>query len=320
MIKKLLRNILPCIDIALVPLVFISAVTLRAVRRAGVGRLTFVKKTLLRVGVFPIADHYYEPMFNEKNLRQPLDADRNLPGIDLNVDEQLNFLTKIKFRDEINCRWKDYASLPEFCILNGSFEGGDADYWYSVIRYFRPKRIIEIGSGYSTLIARQAIERNNFDDEMYHCEHICVEPYEQSWLEGLGVKVLRVCVESVPLDFFDTLNENDILFIDSSHIIRPQGDVLYEFLELLPRLRKGVVVHIHDIFTPKNYSHSAIIKDVLFWNEQYLLEAFLTNNSDWKILGAVNYLKHNYFEKLRVVCPYLRQDNEPGSFYIRKIN
>ncbi|MCG6533542.1 MAG: class I SAM-dependent methyltransferase, partial [Syntrophales bacterium LBB04] len=77
--------------------------------------------------------------------------------------------------------------------------------------------------------------------------------------------------------------------------------------------------HIHDIFSPKDYLKEWVIDEVKLWNEQYLLEAFLTNNRDWKIIGALNYLHHNHFEQLSKKCPFLTQDREPGSFYIEKI-
>jgi hypothetical protein len=95
--------------------------------------------------------------------------------------------------------------------------------------------------------------------------------------------------------------------------------VLFEYLELLPALSPGVIVHIHDIFSPKNYLKGWLEDEVRFWNEQYLLEAFLTHNRDWKIIGALNYLHHNHYEKLKAVAPYLTHDREPGSFYIQKI-
>jgi len=119
---------------------------------------------------------------------------------------------------------------------------------------------------------------------------------------------------------FLELERNDLLFIDSSHIIRPQGDVLVEILEILPILKSGVIVHIHDIFTPKDYWDDLIIKDIRFWNEQYLLEAFLTFNKEYKIIGSLNFLKHHHYEELVRFCPMLKEENdkEPGSFYIMK--
>ena len=100
----------------------------------------------------------------------------------------------------------------------------------------------------------------------------CIEPYEMPWLEKTGVAVVRKKVEDVEPSFFSQLQENDVLFIDSSHIIRHQGDVLFEFLEVLPSLNKGVIVHVHEIFSPKNYLKQWLQDKIKFWNEQFLAE------------------------------------------------
>lgn len=146
-------------------------------------------------------------------------------------------------------------------------------------------------------------KKNEETNPDYRCKHVCIEPFEMPWLEKVGVLVIRKKVEDIEVPFFSELEENDILFIDSSHVIRPEGDVLYEYLELLPTLNKGVIVHIHDIFSPKNYMAEWLIKEVRFWNEQYLLEALLTHNKAWKIIGSLNYLHHNYYDKVKSVCP-----------------
>ena len=168
-------------------------------------------------------------------------------------------------------------------------------------------------------MAIKAIQKNQEENPDYKCKHVCIEPYEMPWLEKTGVLVLRKKVEDVEISFFSELGEDDILFIDSSHIIRPEGDVLFEYLELLPCLNKGVIVHMHDIFSPRNYLNEWLTSKVLFWNEQYLLEAFLSHNTSWKIISSLNCLHHNYYEKLKEVCPFLTPDREPGSFYIQKI-
>jgi hypothetical protein len=299
------------IDILLLLPVFISALVLKIFRRVGAHRLPLLRKTLIYVGVFPIRDHYYEPLFNPKHLKHSLDLERFLPGISWNIDDQISLLKRFNYENDI-------LSIDNFDVNNGSFGPGDIEIWYSIIRYFKPSRIIEIGSGYSTIVATNAIIDNKKDDKNYVCDHLCIEPYEMEWLESFGVKVLRQVVEDVDLSIFKELNNGDILFIDSSHIIRPQGDVLREFLQILPLLNKGVIVHIHDIFTPRDYSKNAILNHVSFWNEQYLLEAFLSQNDQWEIITMVNHLKHSNYEILKNACPYLENINEPGSFYIRK--
>lgn len=312
-------SILSVVDTVISPFVYFSAILLKNMRRIGVQRFPLSKRILLNVGVFPIRDHYYEPMFHKRHLSRPLSEDRDLPGIDQNTDEQLEILESLSFSDELRNTPISRAGELEFFMDNNTFCSGDAEFWYNIVRLMKPKKIVEIGSGYSTLMAAKAIEKNSEENSAHRCSHICIEPFERPWLEKIGASIIRTKVEEVDKDVFLQLKTNDILFIDSSHIIRPQGDVLYEYLALLPILNEGVIVHIHDIFTPKDYLKEWIIDEVKLWNEQYLLEAFLTSNKDWKVIAALNYLHHNHYEKLSEKCPFLTRDREPGSFYIQKI-
>jgi hypothetical protein len=212
----------------------------------------------------------------------------------------------------------------EFYYENGSFGPGDAEYWYHIIRQFKPQRIIEIGSGYSTLMAVRAIQRNRDEQLEYSVNYMCLEPYP--WLNGIqAIKEIQVVpkrVEEVDPSMFKSLEANDVLFIDSSHVIRAQGDVEFEILRILPRLRQGVFVHIHDVFTPKDYLFDWKRDDRnIFFNEQYLLEAFLSFNSQYKIVGAVNYLSHHYPERLYEKCPVLASNQtrwKPASFWLQR--
>ncbi len=317
--KKLVLKCLPAIDILLVLFVYPAALLIKYIRIAGVHRMLRCKNALIRIGVFPIRNHYFEPQFDYRNHGQNYFQDRNLQGINWNVSDQLELLEKFSFSDELLDIPQKKTSSLKFHLNNGAFESGDADYWYQIIRFVKPRRIVEIGSGYSTLLAIDAIKKNKTEDLDYTCTHVCIEPYEMSWLEKVGVTVVRKKVEEIELSFFSQLQEGDILFIDSSHIIRPQGDVLFEYLELLPSLNTGVIVHIHDIFSPNNYPVQWIQDEIRFWNEQYILEAFLSHNGNWKIIGALNYLHHNHYEKFSSVSPLLTPEHEPGSFYIQKI-
>ena len=317
--QNIIIKIIPWTDIFLAPLVFFSGWVLKLIRMAGVQRLPLCKKILIKIGVFPIRNHYYEPMFDMSALKKPLSEERNLPGINWNIEEQLELLKSLSFADELKNIPNSKNNKLEFHFNNAAFESGDAEYWYQLIRMKKPERIFEIGSGNSTLMAIKAIGLNKQENPNYHCKHVCIEPYEMPWLEKTEVTVMRKKVEDVEISFFDELSENDILFIDSSHIIRPEGDVLFEYLELLPALNKGVIVHVHDIFSPRNYLETWLNSDVRFWNEQYLLEAFLSENTKWKIIGSLNYLHHSSFNQLKTACPYLTPDHEPGSFYMQKI-
>ena len=291
-------------------------------REYGSNRLPKTTAILKKIGIFPIRNHYYEPLFDERNLTSPFDAERKLPGINLNDDEQIKLLTELTYAQELvemNLSNKS-NEVESFYINNGSYEAGDAEFLYQLIRYIKPAKVIEIGSGSSTKIARLALIKNrNETGETY--SHICIEPYEQPWLEKLSdVQVIRKKVEDVNIDWAKELKSGDMLFVDSSHMIRPQGDVLKEYLEIFPSLSAGVYVHIHDIFTPKDYPKAWVVDDVKFWNEQYLLEALLSNTDRYKVVAALNNLKHKHYSELKQICPYLSEGNEPGSFYFKTIN
>lgn len=319
MLKKLLLFLNLPIDLAFLILAFPAAWVLLAYRRIGSGRLPLTTRELKSIGLFPIRDHYYEPLFNESNLKEPLSKDRDLPGIDLNVAGQLAFFDKLTFSSElIEMDLKREAlGLGDFCIDNPSFASGDAEFLYQFIRATKPRRVIEIGSGNSTRIARLALLKNASESNR-KAEQTCIEPYEMSWLESLTeIEVIRKRVEDCDFDWSKELKAGDLLFVDSSHMIRPQGDVLHEYLDIFPRLAPGVNIHIHDIFLPKDYLHLWIVDEVRFWNEQYLLEALLSNTDRYEVIGALNYLKHHNYEQLKGVCPYLTAEREPGSFYMR---
>ncbi len=317
--KQLLKAVVPVLDLCLAPFVLPSAFVMKALRRAGVERFPISRKCLSAAGIFPIADHYYEPLINFDLLIHSLDKVRNLPGVDLNVSGQLELLKQFRYSEELRPFDGPKKNDLTYNFGNGFFDSGDAEFLYNLVRLRKPRRVVEIGSGNSTLLVIEAVKRNKLEDPGYSCEHICIEPYEMPWLERSGVKVRRERVESVSKSVFEQLERNDLLFIDSSHVIRPQGDVLCEFLEILPILKSGVFVHIHDIFTPRDYPKAWVVDKVRLWDEQYLMEALLSGNPNWRIIGAVNYLKHDHYDALKTACPFLTPDREPGSFYIERV-
>ena len=318
--KKFIKIFYLALEIVLLAPLFISAVFFKIYTKFGGSRFYNIRNLLQTLGIYPIRDHYYEPLFKHKGLKKSLRQKRFLPGIQFNIQYQIKLLKKLIFAEEFvtNLELEQNKNKLAFYFNNGSFESGDAEFLYQIIRYFKPKNIIEIGSGNSTKIALMATNKN-LKEFKYKTNHICIEPYEMKWLEKTNVKVVRDVVENININEFSNLMENDLLFIDSSHIIRTQGDVLKIYLEILPYLNKGVIVHIHDIFSPRDYLDSWIIEDVKFWNEQYILEALLTNTKRYKIIASLNLLKNDYFEELKIVCPFLELDREPGSIYLKVI-
>jgi hypothetical protein len=220
-----------------------------------------------------------------------------------------------KFRGEYDQFPAEPASAPgRFHFNNGLFDGTDALVTYCMIRHFRPRLIIEVGSGFSSLVTAEAIAKNEGS------ALICIEPFPLDFLRkgvpGLH-SLIEKKVEDVDLEFFSQLGYGDILFIDSSHTVRIGGDVNYLFLEVLPRLKPGVIVHVHDIFFPFDYRRDWVIDELRFWAEQYLLQAFLTFNSEFEVLMANGYLGHRYMEDLKATFA-----NSPwwggGSFWMRR--
>lgn len=317
--RTILRYFLPVFDLLLFPFLFVSALFFRIYSRIGGRRLRWNRNLLKTLKVYPIRDHYYQPLFVDKRLKKSLREKRNLPGIDFRINSQLSFLESLTFADELVALNLQYSARNnlDFYLGNGSFESGDADFLYQILRFLKPKNLIEIGSGYSTRIARQALSQNFIESADNASSHLCIEPFEMPWLEQLGVTVMRSLVEECDLSLFDKLQKDDVLFIDSTHMIRPQGDVLVEYLEIIPRLKSGVIVHVHDIFSPRDYLDEWIRDDVRFWNEQYLLESLLSNTARYEVIASLNYLACDYYPFLSSVCPYLTPDRHPGSFYFR---
>jgi len=311
------------LDFVLLPFTVVASIWLKIIRIYNITLFDtvspFSKFVFNKIGVFPITNHYYEPLFDSSKIIKSLRNDRNLPGINFNVDSQLNLLREFNYNSELI----EISKLPvdelTYSFNKGPFRSGDAEILYNIVRNKQPKKIVEIGCGHSTLIIQHAINYNKKLNPNYECEHICIEPYECLWLENLKINVIREKVEELNVDLFTSLGENDILFIDSTHIIRPQGDVLFEYLEILPCLKLGVIVHVHDIFSPKDYLNEWKIQGVNFWDEQYLLEAFLSCNNQFEIICAVNFLKNNYYHELLSNCPFLTPDREPGSFWFKRI-
>jgi hypothetical protein len=262
--------------------------------------------------------HFYQPIPDTQSLPETLwNRPSELAGIDMNDSMQLDLLRNHfpKFRAEYDQFPAEPTDGPvRFHFNNGLFDGTDALVAYCMVRHFQPRLIIEVGSGFSSLVAAEAVARNG------KSELICIEPFPLDFLRkgvpGLH-SLIQKRVEDIDLEFFSQLCCNDILFIDSSHTVRIGGDVNYLFLEVLPRLKPGVIVHIHDIFFPFDYRRDWVRDELRFWAEQYLLQAFLTFNSQFEVLMANGYLGHRYMEDLKATFA-----NSPwwggGSFWMRR--
>lgn len=215
--------------------------------------------------------HYYEPLPDFRSITtEQITRRRSNPGIDFRSADQLALI------DDLSHYHNELEQL-EFDFDNVFFSGFDAAVYYALIRHLQPERIIEIGGGYSTQLATKALARNGKG------RLTCIEPYPEARLldANLDVELIQKPVEQIGVDFFSSLDANDILFIDSSHAVKFGSDVCYEFLDVLPQLKPGVWIHIHDIFFPHDYPAEWLLKRRMALNEQYLLEAFLAFNQSF---------------------------------------
>lgn len=267
--------------------------------------------------------HYYEPIPDTRELSDDVwSSPSSMPGVDLNQRLQLDLLHtfRSKFKSEYDRFPASSADPTRFHFGQTLFCSVDAELLYCMIRHFKPRNMIEIGSGMSTLLAAEAIQKN--ETEGNPCRLIAIEPHPKEFLRrgfpGFA-ELLETKVQSLPLARFSALEANDIVFIDSSHVVKIGGDVVYEYLEILPRLKPGVIIHCHDIFLPAEYPKEWILNDHRFWSEQYLLQAFLAFNRSYEVLMAGSFLHMNHSLKLKAAFASYDPDTAwPGSFWMRR--
>lgn len=272
--------------------------------------------------------HYYSPLPDVGALKQNLPRwykEDTAPGVDWNLDEQLELLR------ELTPYSSEMLSLPPFSeVTQDGYGPGygeiEALLLYMMLRYVKPARVVEVGSGVSTFYTLTALETNRKNDNVAS-KLTCIEPYPNNKLRGLVSERdvgLRECqVQDAGFAIFEELSENDVLFIDSSHVSKKDSDVDFLFLEVLPRLRKGVVIHIHDISLPMPAlpREHFLFDTYLFWNENALVRAFLTFNTAFQIVMCQSYLHFHKPDALRALVPsYNPQTHFPTSLWLQRVS
>lgn len=293
----------------------------------------YLKKLLpfyQKLGFNLTPNHYEEPIPSLAELeRFDWEKESSLPGIDLRVTRQkklYQIIAKHYLNEFKELPWeKADPSGEAYFHLNPAFRAVDAGFYFGLIRHLKPQRIIEIGAGFSTFLAAQAVLRNQSEGKP--CELTAIEPFPSQTLRS-GIPGLKHLLESnlqnVPLAQFERLGRNDILFIDSSHVLKMNSDVQLEMLEILPRLQKGVYVHFHDIFIPRDYPRKLVTQDFKFYNEQYLLQAFLSFNPSFEVIWAGQYMYRKNYSLIEKDFSEFFKDGDPEkywrsvSFWIRR--
>ena len=259
------------------------------------------------LGVSVTPSHFYFPVPRLKSFQgKDWSACRPCAALDFHFEDQIERLQSeiMPFVSEWDFPEDASRDPHQFHFNNGFFERVDAEVVYSLVRNRKSRRIIEVGSGNTTLVLAAALDKNA--EQGYPGELISIEPHPAPYLKD-GLKGLTQLIEGpvqrVPVDLFRTLRANDILFIDSSHVVTIDSDVLYECLRILPELAPGVLVHFHDVFTPLDYPQKFVMTNLCFWGEQYLLEAFLSFNSAFRVVWAASAMQEFHPGILREAFP-----------------
>lgn len=268
-------------------------------------RSTF--RTLQRIGITVSPNHYYWPVPDFRELEsRDWPSEQEPAGLDLAFERQLDFLQTIV--PQYDAEWATESS-PFFGggynYNNGFFETVDAEIAYCLVRHYKPRRIVEVGGGYSSRILAAALDQNLKEDGV-RGDLITIDPYPDRLPKGaLGdrVHLIPQAVQDVDLNVFLSLQADDFLFLDSSHVVRIGSDVVREYLEIVPRLASGVVIHAHDIFIPCDYPREAVLHNLAFWSEQYLLQALLMFNPELEILWGSSYMQSRASSELEVAFP-----------------
>jgi predicted O-methyltransferase YrrM len=272
-----------------------------------------------RHGFHVTPNHFYSPIPDTRVLCGDIwEKASEMVGIDMNEEKQLALLHHVfpKYRGEYNAFPRERTKIPhEFHYHNGMFDGMDAVALYCMVRHVQPRHLIEVGSGYSTRVAAEGCRRNGTT------QLVCIEPYPDEILQkgfpGLSELMARK-VEQVGLEVFARLDDGDVLFIDTSHVVKCGGDVNYLYLEVIPRLKKGVYVHVHDIFFPKEYPREWVMRERRFWTEQYLLHAFFAFNAAFEVVFCNSYMDFKYPRDMQAILPDAFPWSGGGSFWMRR--
>ena len=265
-------------------------------------------------GVCITPNHFYWPIPDVNGLaRREWPVESQLVGVDFRFDFQRELLHSViaRYAEEWNFDG-NVADASAYHYNNGLFEMVDAEVAYSLTRFLRPRRIVEIGSGYSTRLLATAMQRNR-EQFGVSGELVSIEPHpDPVLLQGFPglTRVIPSQVQHAGIDIAALLGPGDILFIDSSHVVAVGSDVVYEFLDVLPRLSSGVFVHVHDIFLPADYPRETVLNGLCFWSEQYLLQAFLSFNRDFDVLWASSAMNLRYGNELAQVFPRWNESYE----------
>lgn len=291
----------------------------RAARRR-IG-LRIVEPVANRLGFDLLEKHYYSPVPDVASIAPEIwDGPSALAGVQFDVRSQLEFLERelAPYLTEFAPPRAPTGQPGEFYLDNNTYESVDAETLYAMVRRHAPARVVELGSGSSSLVIAEALDRNARDSK--RCEYRVFDPFPNPALEqplGRVATTARLKATEVPLSAFEALDDGDVLFVDTTHTVKIGSDVNYIVLDVLPLLRPGVLVHFHDIFLPWEYPRRWV-EGKRYWAEQYLLQAFLAFNTDFDVLFGAQAVARAFPAELGSLIPSFGPGVSPGALWIRR--
>jgi hypothetical protein len=268
-----------------------------------------------RIGLQLVVKSFYSPIPDLAALPAGVwDRRSDLAGIDFDLDRQLALVERLAPRFEEFDPPQARAEPGRYHRSNPSYPAGDADLLYALTRELAPTRIIELGSGFTTLVLAEALGRNGSG------RLVSFDPFPgvASEVTNGAVDLRLVPAQEVPLAEFEELRDGDFLIVDTTHTVKVAGDVNRIVLDILPRLAAGVYIHFHDIFLPYEYPREWPERFGLYWSEQYLLQAFLALNPSFEIVVALHALSRERRARLEELIPAL-SGASPAAFWIRRM-
>jgi predicted O-methyltransferase YrrM len=254
--------------------------------------------------------HFYSPLTTNADRGRALTW-TDAPGVDLAEERQLALARQLQ------PMLAQPLPGPRYEPANIMYGPADAAVYRAMLTQLLPARVLEVGSGYSTAVA---LDEADVNPALSDLKITCIEPFPSRLLRLLTssdrgrLSLLREPVQDVALDTFAELAPGDVLFIDSTHVVKAGSDVIWLLLHVLPRLAGGVIVHVHDIFWPFEYP-AQWLRQGRDWTEAYLLHAFLAGNAGWEILFFSSWF---WQRRPDLVPPHLASD-KPGAIWIRKL-
>jgi hypothetical protein len=289
--------------------------------RALVSAYKLFRRLLEKLGLQVVVKTFYSPIPVLSSLPESVwERKSELAGIEFDLERQLHFLeTELApYLAEFAAPEKPTGRANEFFLENGSYGPVDADLLHAVVRHARPSRIVELGSGYTTLVIAAACRLN--EREGARVDYRVFDPFPSVASPGLpGLTELSTKrAEDLPPELFRELRGGDLLVVDTTHTVKLHGDVNHIVLDILPTVGEGTIVHFHDVFLPWEYPRVWAEDYGLFWSEQYLLQAFLALNAEFEVVCAANALVREYPDRLASVVRSWRPGATPGAFWIRR--